>query len=115
MEREERLYPISEERFTEAVLWIIEASYRGKGRPPEVSHYKVFRGILYTRYSMSYIFFLYSILQVFCTLYLLFSTTYLRYSPLYRQGHSLLWIPSRYGFALPYYGFGALYYIGPPV
>jgi hypothetical protein len=37
MEREERLYPISEKKFTEVVLPIIEASYRGKGRPPEVS------------------------------------------------------------------------------
>jgi transposase len=47
MEREERLYPISEEKFTEVVLPIIEAGYRGKGRPPEVSHYKAFCGILY--------------------------------------------------------------------
>jgi transposase len=47
MGREKRLYPISEEKFTGLVLPIIQASYRGKGRPPEVSHYKVFCGILY--------------------------------------------------------------------
>ncbi|MDR0375062.1 MAG: transposase [Treponema sp.] len=47
MERKERLYPISEEKFTEVVLPIIEASYRGEGRSSEVSHYKAFCGILY--------------------------------------------------------------------
>jgi transposase len=47
MGKEERLYPLSEEKFTEVVLPIIQASYRGKGRPPEVSHYKAFCGILY--------------------------------------------------------------------
>jgi hypothetical protein len=40
---------MSEKKFTEVVLPIIEAGYRGKGRPPEVSHYKVFCGILYIR------------------------------------------------------------------
>jgi hypothetical protein len=33
---EERLHPISEKKFTEVVLPIIESSYRGC--PPEVSH-----------------------------------------------------------------------------
>jgi transposase len=47
MEREERLYPISEKKFTEVVLPVIEAGCRGKGRPPKVSHYKAFCGILY--------------------------------------------------------------------
>ncbi|MDR2095982.1 MAG: hypothetical protein LBP76_10765 [Treponema sp.] len=47
MERDERLYPISEKKFTELVLPLIEARYRGKGRPVEVSPYKVFCGILY--------------------------------------------------------------------
>jgi transposase len=47
MERNKRLYPISEEKFTELVLPVIQASYRGKGRPPEVPHYKAFCGILY--------------------------------------------------------------------
>jgi transposase len=47
MGREEWLYPLSEEKFTETVLPIIQASYRGKGRPPEVSPYKVLCGILY--------------------------------------------------------------------
>jgi hypothetical protein len=32
MGREKRLYPISEERFTEVVLPVIQASYLGKGR-----------------------------------------------------------------------------------
>jgi hypothetical protein len=35
MGRDKRLYPISEEKFTEVVLPIIEASYLGKGRPPK--------------------------------------------------------------------------------
>jgi transposase len=47
MERDERLYPISEELFNEAVLPIILANRRGKGRPPKVSHYLVFCAILY--------------------------------------------------------------------
>ena len=47
MNRDERRYPISEEEFNQEVLPIIEASYRGKGRPPKVSHYKVFCGIEY--------------------------------------------------------------------
>ncbi|MDR2632537.1 MAG: transposase [Treponema sp.] len=47
MERNERLYPISPEQFRELVLPIIEASYRGKGRPPKVSHYHAFCGMLY--------------------------------------------------------------------
>jgi transposase len=46
MERDERLYSISEEKFTELVLPLIEASYRGKGRPVEVSPYKVLCGII---------------------------------------------------------------------
>jgi hypothetical protein len=47
MERDERLYPISEDLFNEVVLPIIRANRRGKGRPPKVSHYLVFRAILY--------------------------------------------------------------------
>jgi transposase len=47
MEKDKRRYPISEEKFTEVVLPIIEASDLGKGRPPKVSHYRVFCGILY--------------------------------------------------------------------
>jgi transposase len=47
MGRDKRLYPISEEKFTEAVLPIIEASYLGKGRPPKASRYRAFCGILY--------------------------------------------------------------------
>ena len=47
MERNKRLYPIDEEQFNKPVVPIIEASYIGKGRPPEVTHYKAFCGILY--------------------------------------------------------------------
>jgi transposase len=47
MERNERLYPISEEIFNRKVLPIIEEDYIWKGRPPKVSHYQVFCGILY--------------------------------------------------------------------
>jgi transposase len=47
MEENERLYPISEEMFNQKVLSIIEEDYVWKGRPPKVSHYKAFCGILY--------------------------------------------------------------------
>ena len=47
MKRDERLYPITEERFNELVLPIIESSRIGKGRPPKVSHYVAFCGITY--------------------------------------------------------------------
>jgi transposase len=47
MERNERLYPISEELFNEKILPIIEGNYIWKGRPPKVSHYMVFCAILY--------------------------------------------------------------------
>ena len=47
MERDERRYPISEEQFNKEILPIILASNRGKGRPPKVSHYQAFSGILY--------------------------------------------------------------------
>jgi transposase len=46
-ERDKRLYPISEEYFDETVKPVIEKSYIGKGRPPEISHYAAFCGILY--------------------------------------------------------------------
>jgi transposase len=42
-----RLYPISEAVFNKTVLPVIQENYIGKGRPPKVSHYKVFCGILY--------------------------------------------------------------------
>ena len=47
MKREERSRPITEEKFNEPVLPVIEGSYIGKGRPPKVSHYTAFCGILY--------------------------------------------------------------------
>ena len=47
MERDERRYPVSEEKFNELVLPIIESSYIGKGRPPKVSYYRAFCGITY--------------------------------------------------------------------
>ena len=42
-----RLYCISEYRFNDVILPIIEGSYIWKGRPPKISHYNVFCGILY--------------------------------------------------------------------
>lgn len=42
-----RLFPISIEMFEKLVLPIIEESYIWKGRPPIISHYKVFCAILY--------------------------------------------------------------------
>jgi hypothetical protein len=47
MEGNERLYPISEEIFNRKVLPVIEGDYIWKGRPPKVSHYQAFCGILY--------------------------------------------------------------------
>ncbi|MDR0636056.1 MAG: transposase [Treponema sp.] len=47
MEENKRLYPISEEFFNQKILPIIEGDYIGKGRPPKVSHYQAFCGILY--------------------------------------------------------------------
>ncbi|MDR2245386.1 MAG: transposase [Treponema sp.] len=47
MKENKRLYPISEKVFNRKVLPIIEGTYIWKGRPPKVSHYKVFCGILY--------------------------------------------------------------------
>ena len=47
MSRDKRRYPLSEEQFNQEVLPIILASHRGKGRPPQVSHYQAFCGILY--------------------------------------------------------------------
>ena len=47
MSGDKRRYPLSEEQFNQEVLPIIQDSYRGKGRPPKVSHYQAFCGILY--------------------------------------------------------------------
>jgi transposase len=47
MEENKRLYPITEERFNQKLLPVIEGDYIWKGRPPQVSHYKVFCAILY--------------------------------------------------------------------
>jgi transposase len=47
MEENKRLYPISEELFNQKILPIIEGDYIGKGRPPKVSYYQAFCGILY--------------------------------------------------------------------
>jgi transposase len=44
---DKRLFPISEQRFNQWVLPVIEQNYIWKGRPPIISHYKVFCGILY--------------------------------------------------------------------
>ena len=46
MERDKKFYPIDEELYNRPVLPVIESSYIGKGRPPKVSHYKAFCGIL---------------------------------------------------------------------
>jgi len=45
--KSKRLYPINELIFNEVVLPVIEGNYIGKGRPPKISHYKVFCGIMY--------------------------------------------------------------------
>ena len=45
--KNKRLYPINESVFNDIVLPVIEGNYIGKGRPPKVSHYKAFCGIMY--------------------------------------------------------------------
>jgi transposase len=47
MEKNKRLYPISGEVFDKKVLPVIEGDCIWKGRPPRVSHYQAFCGILY--------------------------------------------------------------------
>ena len=42
-----RLFPINMQTFNKWILPIIEQSYIWKGRPPVISHYKVFCAILY--------------------------------------------------------------------
>jgi hypothetical protein len=54
MEENKRLYPISEEVFNGKILPVIEESYIWKGRPPKVSHYKVFCGILCRLYRSNW-------------------------------------------------------------
>lgn len=44
---DKRLYPIDKKTFDSWILPVIEQSYIWKGRPPTISHYKVFCGILY--------------------------------------------------------------------
>lgn len=44
---DKRLFPIDQKEFDLAILPIIEKCYIWKGRPPIISHYKVFCGILY--------------------------------------------------------------------
>ena len=44
---DKRLFSIGPETFNQWVLPVIEQSYIWKGRPPVISHYRVFCGILY--------------------------------------------------------------------
>jgi transposase len=44
---DKRLYAIGQSTFKEWILPVIEQSYIWKGRPPIISHYKVFCAILY--------------------------------------------------------------------
>jgi transposase len=47
MKENNRLFPVTEEVFNQKILPVIEGNYIRKGRPPEVSHYRAFCGILY--------------------------------------------------------------------
>jgi transposase len=47
MKENKRLFPVTEEVFNEKILPVIEGNYIWKGRPPKVSHYRAFCGILY--------------------------------------------------------------------
>ena len=44
---DKRIFPITEQYFNKDILPIIEQSYIWKGRPPKISHYKIFCAILY--------------------------------------------------------------------
>lgn len=44
---DKRLYPIGLGVFNDQILGVIEENYIWKGRPPLISHYKVFCAILY--------------------------------------------------------------------
>lgn len=48
MQQNERLFPISQEDFKTVIEPVIEENYIWKGRPPVISHYNVFCGVLYT-------------------------------------------------------------------
>ena len=48
MQYNERLFPLSQEDFKAIIEPIIEENYIWKGRPPVISHYNVFCGVLYT-------------------------------------------------------------------
>ena len=47
MQQNERLFPITQEDFNSVIKPAIEESYIWKGRPPIISHYNVFCGVLY--------------------------------------------------------------------
>lgn len=42
-----RFYPISEDFFNNRLLNVIESSYVWRGRPPRISHYKIFCAAMY--------------------------------------------------------------------
>lgn len=44
---DKRLYPLGLDTFNQHILPVIEENYIWKGRPPLISHYKVFCAILY--------------------------------------------------------------------
>jgi len=47
MQQNERLFPITQEDFKAVIEPVIEENYIWKGRPPVISHYNVFCGVLY--------------------------------------------------------------------
>jgi transposase len=47
MKENNRLFPVTEDVFNQKILPVIEGNYIRKGRPPKVSHYRAFCGILY--------------------------------------------------------------------
>lgn len=44
---DQRLFPVEQRFFEKEIQPIIEKNYIWKGRPPKISHYKVFCGIMY--------------------------------------------------------------------
>jgi transposase len=44
---DKRLFPITQERFDKEIKPLIESNYIWKGRPPKISHYRVFCAMLY--------------------------------------------------------------------
>jgi hypothetical protein len=51
---DQRLFPVEQRFFEKTIQPIIEKNYIWKGRPPKISHYKVFCAIMYVLRTVGY-------------------------------------------------------------